>query len=143
MLVRFDDEKIEEALSDGSIDQRIGELSLMQVEEEFPRDEKLLDLNFEMAKTAREQLLEDFEYYQNTDRPITVRIANYRYNSAEEDLESQREEWLPGDDGQNRRRQRQYHQLYPLRRGLAPGTGELGTPGRRAEYAGRLCADLR
>ncbi len=92
VLVRFDDEKIEEELSDESIDQRIGELTLMQEEEDFPRDEKLLELNFEQAKTAHEQLIEDFEYYKNTDRPFMVRIANYRYNSAEEDLNSQREE---------------------------------------------------
>jgi len=92
VLIRFDDEKIEEELSDESIDQRIGELSLMQDEEEFPRNEKLLEIAFEEAKTDHEQLVEDFEYYKNTDRPFMVRIANYQYNRAKEDLESQREE---------------------------------------------------
>ena len=92
VLIRFDTEKIEEELTDESIDQRIGELSLMQEEEEFPRNEKLLDLKYEQAKTEHEQLLEDFEYYTNTDRPFMVRIAEHRYNSAKEDLESQREE---------------------------------------------------
>ena len=92
VLVRFDDEKIEEDLSDESIDQRIGELTLMQQEEEYPRNEKLLELKFEAAKTSHEQLIEDFEYYKNTDRPFMVRIANYQYNRAKEDLESQREE---------------------------------------------------
>jgi multidrug efflux pump subunit AcrA (membrane-fusion protein) len=64
----------------------------MQEEEEFPRVEKLLELKYEQAKTAHEQLIENYEYYKNTDRPFTVRIAKYRYNSAKEDLESQREE---------------------------------------------------
>ncbi len=92
VLVRFDDEKIEEKLSEESIDQRVGELSLMQEEEEFPRVEKLLELKYEQAKTAHEQLVEDFEYYKNTERPNRVLIANYYFNSAKEDLESQREE---------------------------------------------------
>jgi multidrug efflux pump subunit AcrA (membrane-fusion protein) len=92
VLVRFDDEKIEDELAEQSIDQRIGELSLMQEEEEFPRDEKLLELKYDQAKTTHDQLVEDFEYYKKVDRPFMVRIAEYRYNSAKEDLDSQREE---------------------------------------------------
>lgn len=92
VLVRFDDERIEEELADQSIDQRLGELALMQEEEEFPRMEKLLEMNFQAAKTAHEQLVADVEYYRTVDRPFMVRIAEYRYNSAKEDLASQREE---------------------------------------------------
>lgn len=92
VLIRFEDEKIEKELSEESIDQQVGELALMQEEEEFPRTEKLLELKFEQTKIAHEQLLEDIEYYKNTDRPFMVRIANYRFNSAKEDLDSQREE---------------------------------------------------
>ena len=92
VLVRFDDEKIEDELAEQAIQQRLGELSLMQEEEEFPRVEKLLELSYEQAKTEHEELVQDVEYYKNVDRPFTVRIAEYRYNSAKEDLESQREE---------------------------------------------------
>ncbi len=92
VLVRFDDEKIEEELAEESINQRIDELELMQNEEEFPRAEKLLELNFEQAKVQYEQLVEDYEYYKNIDRPFMVRITNHRFESAKEDLDSQREE---------------------------------------------------
>lgn len=92
VLVRFDDEKIEDELTEQAIDQRLGELSLMQEEENLPREEKLLELAYQQAKTAHDQLAEDVEYYKTVDRPFAVRIAEYRYNSAKEDLASQQEE---------------------------------------------------
>ncbi|QEG37296.1 efflux RND transporter periplasmic adaptor subunit [Bythopirellula goksoeyrii] len=92
LLVRFDDESIDDRLADESIELRLNELSLMLAEEETPREEKMLDLAFREAERNYEQLVEDHKYYQNTDRPFAVRIAKYRFDSAKEDLESQKEE---------------------------------------------------
>jgi HlyD family secretion protein len=92
VLVRFDDEDIEERLAEETIDQRLSELALMQAEEESPRAEKLLKLTYESAKRTHDQLVEDHKYYLETDRPFAERIANYRFDSAKEDLASQEEE---------------------------------------------------
>jgi HlyD family secretion protein len=92
VLVRFDDEDIEERLAEETIDQRLSELALMQAEEEAPRNEKLLKLAHESAKRTYDQLVEDQKYYLETDRPFAERIAKYRFDSAKEDLASQEEE---------------------------------------------------
>ncbi len=92
VLVKFDEEKIEKDLAVESIDQRLSELALMQLEEEYPREQRLREIAYEQAKLSHEQLKEDFDYYRETDRPFMVEIAEYRYNSAKEDLASQEEE---------------------------------------------------
>ncbi len=92
VLISFDDEKIEEQLAEETIDQRLSELALMQEEEESPRKKKLLKLAYEAAKRTYDQLVEDKEYYLETDRPFAERIAKYRYDSSKEDLASQVEE---------------------------------------------------
>jgi len=92
VLIRFDDEKLEKELADQVHSQRLGELALMQEEEEFPRAKRLLKLSFEEAERRYERLKHDTEYYKTVDRPFAVQIANYRYQSAKEDLASQREE---------------------------------------------------
>lgn len=92
VLVRFDTEDIEERLAEETIDQRLSELALMQAEEEAPRTDKLLKLAYESAKRTHDQLVEDHKYYLETDRPFAERIANYRFDSAKEDLASQEEE---------------------------------------------------
>lgn len=92
VLIRFDDEKLEKELSDESLDQRIGELSLMQSEEEFPRLKRLLELSYEEAERRNEETKADYDYYHSTDRPFTVRIAHFRYKSAQEQLDGAQEE---------------------------------------------------
>ncbi len=92
VLVRFDDEKLEEDLAKEALSQSIGQLSLLQEEEEFPRIKRLLELSFEDAERRNEQTKADYEYYLANDRPFTVKIANFRYKSAEEQLASAQEE---------------------------------------------------
>jgi len=92
VLVRFDDEKIEKELAEEMLDQQLGELAMMRAEEEFPREKKLMELKFETAKRKHEELLEDYQYYQSTDRPFFLEITNYRFQEAKESLASQEEE---------------------------------------------------
>ncbi|NOZ40331.1 MAG: HlyD family efflux transporter periplasmic adaptor subunit [Planctomycetes bacterium] len=92
VLVRFDDEKLKKDLAVEALSQSIGQLSLLQDEEEFPRIKRLLELSFEDAERRHEQTKEDYEYYLANDRPFTVKIANFRFKSAEEQLASAEEE---------------------------------------------------
>ncbi len=92
VLVRFNDEKLLKKLAEEAIDQRLGELSLMQDEEEFPRLKRLLELSFEEAERGHEETKADYDYYHATDRPFMIQIANYRYKSAEEQLAAAQEE---------------------------------------------------
>ena len=92
VLVRFDDEKLEENLAEESLSQSIGQLTMLQDEEEFPRLKRMLEISFEDAERRHEQTKADYEYYLSTDRPFTVQIAKFRYKSAEEQLASAQEE---------------------------------------------------
>lgn len=92
VLIRFDDEKLEEDLAEEALDQNIGQLSLLQDEEEFPRIKRLLELNFQNAERRYERTKDDYEYYHETDRPFSVQIANFRYKSAQQQLAAAREE---------------------------------------------------
>ena len=92
VLVRFDDEKLEEDIEKGTLDQLISELSLLQEEEEFPRLKRLMEISYENAKRNNEQTKADYKYYHETDRPNAVKIAKFRLKSAEQQLDSAREE---------------------------------------------------
>jgi len=92
VLIRFDDEKLEKELAKESLDQNIGQLSLMQDEEELPRLKRMLELSFEEAERRNERTQADYEYYYSTDRPFTVQIAHFRYKSAQEQLAAAQEE---------------------------------------------------
>ncbi len=92
VLIRFDDEDLEEDLSEEALDQSIGQLALLQEEEEYPRVKRLLELSLESAERRYQQVKDDYEYYHETDRPFTVQLANFRYKSAQEQLASAEEE---------------------------------------------------
>jgi multidrug efflux pump subunit AcrA (membrane-fusion protein) len=76
-LIKFDTEKLNEAIADLELDQRLNELSILKTEEDMPRLEKTLKLDFEAAQRANEQAKEDFERYQEIDRPMAVKSAEF------------------------------------------------------------------
>ena len=76
-LFKFDDEKINEAIQDLELDQRISELSIMRSEEELPRVEKTLKMEFEDADRANENAKEDFKRYNEIDRPMAIKTAEF------------------------------------------------------------------
>ena len=92
VLIRFDDEDLKEDLAKEALDQSIGQLSMLQDEEEFPREKRLLELSLESAERRFEQTKADYQYYHETDRPITIELAHFRYKSAKEQLASAQEE---------------------------------------------------
>src|SRR5207247_2931004 len=76
-LFKFDDEKINEAIADLELDQRISELSITRTEEEMPRMEKTLKMEFADADRADTHAKEDFKRYNETDRPMAVKSAEF------------------------------------------------------------------
>lgn len=92
VLVRFDDEKLEEELAKETLSQNIGQLSMLKDEEEFSRIKRLAELSFEAAERSHLRTQADYEYYLATDRPFTIQIAHFRYKSSKEALASAQEE---------------------------------------------------
>jgi multidrug efflux pump subunit AcrA (membrane-fusion protein) len=76
-LVKFDDEKLNEAIADLELEQRLNELAILKAEEDMPRVEKTLKLDFDAAQRANEQAQEDFDRYQEIDRPMAVKSAEF------------------------------------------------------------------
>ena len=76
-LIKFDDEKINEAIADMELDQRISELAITKAEEEMPRLEKTLKLDFGDADRAAENAKADFKHYNDIDRPMAIKTAEF------------------------------------------------------------------
>ncbi len=103
-LFKFDAEKINDAIEDLELDQRLSEISIMRSEEELPRTEKTLKMDFEDADRADRQARDDFKRYNDTDRPMTVKSAEflvkyYNFNlDYEKDELDQLEKMYKADD---------------------------------------------
>ena len=76
-LIEFDSEKIDEAIADLELEQRLNELAIMRADEELPRMEKTLRLDFDDAERANQQAKEDFERYKEIERPMAVKSAEF------------------------------------------------------------------
>lgn len=76
-LVKFDDKKINEAIQDLELEQRISELAIARTEEEMPRMEKTLKMDFADADRADKNAKEDFKRYNDTDRPMAMKSAEF------------------------------------------------------------------
>jgi HlyD family secretion protein len=103
-LIKFDDEKLEEAIDDLELEQRLNELAIRKSEDELPRMEKTLKLNYELAERSNRQAQEDFERYQEIERPQSVKSAEFMvkyYNFSldyEKDELEQLEKMYEADD---------------------------------------------
>src|SRR4029078_1444348 len=76
-LIKFDDEKINEAIADMELDQRISELAITKSEEELPRVEKTLKLDFADADRAADNAKTDLKHYNDVDRPMAIKTAEF------------------------------------------------------------------
>jgi HlyD family secretion protein len=103
-LFKFDAEKINDAIKDLELDQRLSEISIMRSEEELPRTEKTLKMESEDADRADRQARDDFKRYNDTDRPMAVKSAEflvkyYNFNlDYEKDELDQLEKMYKADD---------------------------------------------
>ena len=76
-LFKFDDKKLNEAIADLELDQRLNELSILRAEEELPRIEKTLAMDLTAAERADKEAKEDFDRYNQIDRPMYVKNAEF------------------------------------------------------------------
>jgi HlyD family secretion protein len=103
-LFKFDSEKLDEAIADLELEQRINELAILKAEEEMPRMEKTLKLDSVAAERSNQQAKEDFERYREIDRPMMEKTAefmvkyyNFNLNYEKDELE-QLEKMYKADD---------------------------------------------
>jgi HlyD family secretion protein len=76
-LIKFDDDKINESIQDMELDQRVSELAITRAEEEMPRLEKTLKLDFGDADRAAENAKADLKHYNEVDRPMAIKSAEF------------------------------------------------------------------
>jgi multidrug efflux pump subunit AcrA (membrane-fusion protein) len=76
-LFKFDSEKLNEAIADLELEQRISELAILKADDDMPRMEKTLKLDSAAAERANKQAKEDFDRYQKVDRPMMEKTANF------------------------------------------------------------------
>jgi hypothetical protein len=103
-LFKFDREKLDEAIADLELEQRINELAIVKAEDEMPRMEKTLKMDSDAAERANRQAKEDFERYREIDRPMMEKTAefmvkyyNFNLNYEKDELE-QLEKMYKDDD---------------------------------------------
>lgn len=104
ILIKFEDDKLKEAIANLELSQRLSELSLRKMEKELPRLEKSLELNLADAEQSHERTHEDYKRYQEVDRDRMIKAANMslkmskmRLDYAKDELE-QLEKMYGADD---------------------------------------------
>jgi multidrug efflux pump subunit AcrA (membrane-fusion protein) len=103
-LFKFDSEKLNEAIADLELEQRISELAILKADDDMPRMERTLKLDSAAAERANKQAKEDFERYREINRPMMEKTAEFMvkyYNfilAYEKDELEQLEKMYEADD---------------------------------------------
>jgi multidrug resistance efflux pump len=92
VVARFDDKRINEAIADLELEQRLNELAILRAEEEMPRQERLLALNLENAERRNRETREDYQRYNDIDRPLIVKSYEYSVKRSQFNLDYEKEE---------------------------------------------------
>lgn len=93
VLVKFDDKDIEKAIAEKSLELRTGELALMAAEEDFPRLEKSIALNYDEAKRLYDEARDEKKRFDDTMRDMSERMAKYYLQSSEQQFQNATEEY--------------------------------------------------
>jgi multidrug efflux pump subunit AcrA (membrane-fusion protein) len=92
VLVKFDSEDINEAIADLELDQRLNELAILRADEELPRMEKSLKMDFADAERANKHAKIDFDRYQEIERPLTEKTAKFMVKYYDASLDYEKDE---------------------------------------------------
>lgn len=92
VLVKFDDKDIEKAIAEKSLELRTGELELMAAEEEFPRTEKSISLNYELAKRDYDEAVDEKKRFDETMRELSEKMATFNLESSKQEFDNANEE---------------------------------------------------
>src|SRR5262249_33329463 len=76
-LVKFDPEKINQSIQDMELEQRMNDLAITKAEDELPRAEKTLKLDFAAAERAAENAKADLKRYNEVERPMAIKSAEF------------------------------------------------------------------
>lgn len=92
VLVKFDGEKLRDAIDDLELDQRLNELAIIKREQELPRLEESIKKSFERAERTLDEALVDYKNYKETDRELLIKTVKMNLKSSEQYVENAREE---------------------------------------------------
>lgn len=91
-LFKFDAKKINEAIDDMELEMRLNELAIARAEEELPRLERTLKMDFEGANRSDREAREDHKRYNEIDRPMMVKSAEFMLKYYKSNLEYEQDE---------------------------------------------------
>lgn len=91
-LIKFDARKINQAIDDLELEQRLSEIAIRREEEELPRLERTLELNLEEAERSEKNAREDFDRYNEIERPMAVKSANFMVKYYQSMLDYEKDE---------------------------------------------------
>ncbi|MGO9465208.1 MAG: efflux RND transporter periplasmic adaptor subunit [Isosphaeraceae bacterium] len=92
ILVELDREKIDKAIEDAEVENKLSELALEQANEELPILEKALPVDLAAALRAKTQADEDLKRFLEIDKPHSLKSADFSVKRSNEYLEYAKEE---------------------------------------------------
>lgn len=91
-LIKFDDKKLDEAIAELELNQRLSELSLRKAEQELPRLEKSLEMDLVDAKQRHERTHADYDRYQEEGRERELEQMKMSLKRSKQGLDYARDE---------------------------------------------------
>jgi multidrug resistance efflux pump len=92
VLVKFDEEKIDQEIADLELDLHQSELAIRKAEQELPRAEKSLAMAATDAAQLDQNARDDYDRYFKIDRPMVLKSIEYSLKSAQFQLDYQQDE---------------------------------------------------
>jgi multidrug resistance efflux pump len=92
VLVKFDDERIKEAIDDLELDQRLNELAIRRAEEDLPRQERSIALALENAERTDKETKQDYARYNEIDRPMVLKSVENSLRRSQFNLDYEKDE---------------------------------------------------
>ena len=93
LVLALDTEKIDHTISELRADLQLNELAVKQSEAQLAALEKVAPLDADANERAQRMAKEDWKLYQDVDKPLSVKMNEYRLKSAQEQLEYAEEEY--------------------------------------------------
>jgi len=92
IILELDREKIDKASEDAEVENTLSDLALKQATEELPIVEKALPVDLAAAERAKSQADEDLKRFLETDKPHSIKSADFGVKRSIEYLEYAKEE---------------------------------------------------
>lgn len=93
LVLVFDTEKIDRAITDLRSEMQLNELAVHAAEAQLAALEKIAPLDADANERARRMTLEDWKLYQEVEKPLSIKVNEYRFKAAQEGLEYAEEEY--------------------------------------------------